>query len=83
MEELWIFPLITTAMVLCLIAVFCYNCVLVDEEGLWNYLMSGRRPGNPNIRDTVTAPAVMFSHLPNVLLEQQRFEEDHGNITIA
>ena len=82
MEELWIFPLITAIMALCLLVIFCVNCVRINDEDLWT-LITRRRNRNPYIRDTVTAPPVMFSNRPNAARDRPNDVQDLGNVTIA
>ena len=53
------FGLIT---VFCLLLCFCYRCYFPDNENDFNSSGSGFRRGRELVfRDTVTAPAVMFS----------------------
>ena len=48
--------------VFCLLLCFCYRCYFPDNENEFNSSGSGFRRGRELVfRDTVTAPAVMFS----------------------
>ena len=83
MHLIWLIPIITTIVCLFLILIFCCNCVCVNEEALWSMIVSDRRNRDPVIRDTITAPAVMFSGQPNVTQNQYHFRQHRDNITIV
>ena len=46
-------------------------------------IVSDRRNRDPVIRDTITAPAVVFSRQPNNTQNQNNFRQDRGNMTIV
>ena len=75
--------MITTIVCLFLLLIFCCNCVCVNEEALWSMIVSDRRNRDPVIRDTITAPAVVYSRRPNVTQNQYDSRQDRANITIV
>ena len=83
MHLIWLIPIITTIVCLFLILIFCCNCVCVNEEALWSMIVSDRRNRDPVIRDTITAPAVVFSRQPDITRNQNNFRQDRGNMTIV
>ena len=92
MEKLLILPLIAGSVVLCLLAVFFYNCIKLGEDELWNSIMFRgdsfwnsivrrstrilRRTRNRGRRETVTAPTEIR---PNTPPNQTKDEQDQRN----
>ena len=95
MEKLFILPLMAGSVVLCLLAFFCYNCIMLGESGLWNSIMFGedsfwssvvrrstgilRRTRIQRRRETVTAPTEISSNRPNNPHNQTKDEQDQRN----
>ena len=91
MEKLLILPMIAGSVVLCLLAVFFYNCIKLGEDELWNSIMFRgdsfwssivrrstrilRRTRNQRRRETVTEPTEM----PNIAHNQTNDEQDQRN----
>ena len=83
MHYLWYFPMITTIVTVCLLVLFCYNCLCVNEEKFWGSMIPYKNNRDPFRRDTITAPAVILPNQPSVSRNQYNFQQDQGNITIA